>query len=323
MKIVRVTSLIRRALQAASQATIGQLENYVTARQGQPAFPPIFIIGPARSGTTLIYQTIAYSLHVSYLSNLMVAFPEAPSLTAKFTSYMNGCNAPRSFSSKYGKTSGWRSPAQGYQVWNRWFPKEGEGTGKIDWSEQQQARLAGTVASIERSYNAPFINKWPGFSVNILPLLNALPESLFIKVQRDPLQNIQSILKGRYELTGKPDVSISRVPKGYSEYADRDYIEQVCAYFLGVERQINQDSKIVGVEKVLTIKYEEFCLNPSARLRDIREWYSIMTGYELKMRNDYIPPTFIASQTQKVSTEELLALQACLQKLSSEFDFIR
>jgi hypothetical protein len=319
MRIVRGRFLLQRMLQLMARTTVGQVENYLIARQGQPKFPPIFIVGPARSGTTLIYQAVAYSLELSYLSNLAVAFPDAPSFVARFVAYINGCGTPKSFDSKYGKTSGWRSPAQGYQVWNRWFPKEGEGTGRIDWTDHQRRALAGTVALIEKSCSAPFINKWPGFSVNILPLVSALPESLFIRVQRDHLQNAQSILRGRYELAGKPDVSISRVPESYQEYANRDYIEQVCAYLLGVEEQLDRDSKTVGQERFLTIKYEDFCLDPLARIQDVRDWYRTVTGSTLETRNNDIPDTFTVSRSQKVSTEELLALTRCLQKLSVEF----
>jgi hypothetical protein len=320
MKMIRVKYLLQRMLQVIVRTTIGQVESYLVARQGQPHFPPIFVVGPARSGTTLIYQAVAYSLEVSYLSNLAVAFPDAPSSVARFAAYINGCSTPKSFDSKYGKTSGWRSPAQGYQVWNRWFPKEGEGTGRTDWTDHQRGALAGTVALIEKSCSAPFINKWPGFSVNILPLVSALPESLFIRVQRDPLQNVQSILRGRYELAGKPDVSISRVPERYQEYANRDYIEQVCAYLLGVEEQLDRDSKMVGQERFLTIKYEDFCLDPLARIKDIGEWYRTVTGLTLEIRNTDIPSTFTVSRSQKVSAEELLALTRCLQKLSLEFN---
>jgi len=292
------------------------LESRIIRRQGQPHRPPLFIVGPARSGTTLIYQSIAYSLDVCYLSNVMVAFPDCPALVAKLVSYINGCDAPRSFSSHYGKTEGWRSPAQGYQIWSRWFPKEGEGTQDKDWTEYEKNELAGMVTFIEKVYNAPFLNKWPGFSVNILKLIEALPGAMFIRVQRDPMQTAQSILKGRRELTGDPNISISRVPNNYSNYMGRSYIEQVCAYLRGVEIQLDQESRKIGEEKFLTVRYENFCVAPQEELKKIIDWYYQVAECKLKVLSLDLP-AFEISTAQKVTPVEADALQECLLSLNN------
>jgi len=241
----------------------------------------------------------------------MVAFPNCPALIAKLASYVDGCSAPRSFNSRYGKTEGWRSPAQGHQVWNRWFPKEGEGTQNKVWTDCEKRELAGMVTFIEKVYGLPFVNKWPGFSVNITKLIEFLPEAVFIRVQRDPLQTAQSILKGRRELVGNPNVSISRVPEGYENYVDRSYIEQVCAYLIGVEKQLDQESARIGEERFLSVRYEDFCLTPRKNLERIVDWYNQVGGYRFKMRNTDLP-TFDISNTQKVISEELDALRECL-----------
>lgn len=289
-------------------------------RQGQPEFAPLFIVGPARSGTTLIYQAIVYSFDVSYLSNLMVSSLGYPALMAKILSYVGGCEAPRAFDSQYGKTRGWRSPAQGHQIWSRWFPKEGERTKDMNWGDSERRSLVGTVSFIEESYNAPFVSKWPGFSVSVLALANAFPESLFIRVQRDPVQNAQSVLKGRRDLVGNPSISISRVPGVYQQYADSSYIEQVCAYVLGIEEQLNHDARSIGEERVLTIEYEGFCLDPRGELARISRWYDQLSGHRLQVRKHDVPQAFAVSTTQKVTPEEVDALTSCLTRLSSDFD---
>jgi len=319
----QVKSLLRRSLQDVTAATLGPLESYLVSRAGQPESPPIFIVGQARSGTTLIYQAIAYTFDVSFLSNFITGFPITPAIVAKLASYAHGCSPPKLFNSIYGQTKGWRSPAQGYQVWNRWFPRNGVGTRKISWTDKNRKSFAGTISFIEKSFDAPFISKWPGFSTNILSIVDAVPASLFIRVKRDYLQNAQSILKGRYDLTGNPNISISRVADSYNAYAHRPYTDQVIAYLFGIEQQLNRDSEIIGKNRVLTVKYEDFCLDSVARLKEIQEWYKVMTSCELRIRHDDIPASFALSQSQKTSSEEKLALKDCLEKMSSEFDVDR
>jgi hypothetical protein len=287
------------------------IESRIVSEHDAPIFAPIFIVGPARSGTTLIYQSIVYSLNVCYLSNLMVAFPNCPALVAKYTSYINDCKTQKIFSSHYGKIKGWCSPSQGHQVWSRWFPKEGEGTKSINWTDCEKKQLVGTISFIESVYNAPFINKWPGFSVNISKLIEAIPQAVFIRVKRDPLQTAQSILKGRRDLTGDPYTSISRVPKNYKYYASKSYIDQVCAYLQGVEAQIDQESSQIGEDKFLSIRYENFCLAPQKNLEKIIDWYREVGNYKLNIQHMDLP-IFEISNSQKVSNEELYALRECL-----------
>ena len=318
--LLLLKKFLARSIRFVPESALTILEKQITLHQGHTKFPPVFIVGPARSGTTLIYQTTVYYLKFSYVSNAMKLFPKVPAVAAKSLSYVNGCNPPNDFMSTYGKTNGWRSPAQGHEIWNRWYPREMINSNDTLLSEPQRESFKGTIAYIEKVYNAPFINKWPGFSVFVQELAAMFPDALFVRITRDYLQNAQSILKGRYELVGNPNVSISRVPKGYEQFKHRSYTEQVCAYLLGIESQLNQDMVELGNDRFFKIKYEDFCNEPVAMVENIRDWYKQKTGSEIEIRNTNIPNSFKISNTLKVKKEEVEALKTCLNSLATEFN---
>ncbi len=314
-KSVRFVHNVSRSL---LNIMLGPLERRINLQYDLPQKPPIFIIGPARSGTTLVYQSIVYSTQVSYFSNAIALIPEFPSISTSLLSKFNGCNPPKLFNSKYGKTRGWHSPSQGDQIWSRWFPKKsGEG---IVHTDNERKQMTGTVSCIEKKFKGPFVAKWPGFSIYISHIAKLFPNAVFIWVQRDSLQNVQSVLKGRYELTGDPHVSFSRVPESYIKYNNSNYIQQVCAYVLGVEEQINKDIQKIGRNKCFNIQYEDFCKDPKESLNKFIQWYYDKTGFLLKIRNDDLPNSFTVSNSQKLSSEKVDALAKTLSEMEKDFD---
>ena len=116
---------------------LSRLERRYVASCGSPPWVPVFIIGAARTGTTLVYQCVARALKVSYFSNWMVRFPTFPAIVAKLASYVCGCTPLGIFTSEHGKTAGWRSPSQTYQIWSRWFPRQGDRTEILRGSVQE------------------------------------------------------------------------------------------------------------------------------------------------------------------------------------------
>ena len=92
---------------------LGRLLERALSHQGaRPVWPPIFIVGPARSGTTLIYQGLTQAFRVSYFSNLAACFPMCPGVVGSTVARVGGCEPPPSFKSRYGKTRGWQAPSK-------------------------------------------------------------------------------------------------------------------------------------------------------------------------------------------------------------------
>ena len=85
----------------------------------KPTHPQLLIVGPPRSGSTLLYQTLARYADVSYLSNLSDLFPRSPIAATSLLQRRRKLGG-KNFSNYYGQTAGLRAPNDGFAVWNRW-----------------------------------------------------------------------------------------------------------------------------------------------------------------------------------------------------------
>ena len=86
-------------------------------------FPTVLIVGPPRSGTTLVYQTLAHYLPFTYFNNLSSLFPRSPITACRL---FKSLTHSRKFDpdSYYGNTAGLAAPNDGFHVWNRWLGQD-------------------------------------------------------------------------------------------------------------------------------------------------------------------------------------------------------
>ena len=68
-----------RRLLSVFNRVVSPLESWPRRHDRPLRYPPIFIVGPPRSGTTLVYQALIEYLDVGYLSNFHGWFWGAPS----------------------------------------------------------------------------------------------------------------------------------------------------------------------------------------------------------------------------------------------------
>jgi hypothetical protein len=168
---------------------------------------------------------------------------------------------------------------------------------------------------MERIFKVPFINKWPINSVRILPFAEAFPDCVFIRVKRDPVMIAQSILQGRREFWNDEGKWISAKPNNYEEIKTKTNIEQVCEQVYYIEKDIDRDSKIVGIEKFLDIEYKELCESPKNVVNKIKDFYTKRSnGYVLSDRHN--PPNKFDYQINiKVSYEEYKFMEKYINQI--------
>jgi len=279
-------------------------------------YPAIFIIGPPRSGTTLLYQLIVHHFHVAYFPNIAAMFPEAPVLATRigrklFQPYRSD------FKSTYGFVQGWMAPHEAGQIWNRWFPTE--------WKEGYNYTPAGyftgsvkhliyqTVVGIEALFDAPFVNKNVKHSVRIQVLREIFPNALFLQMKRNPLDVAVSILYARRERTKDIKEWWSVMPKNIEQLRQKDYLGQIVGQVFFLEKDIEEDIKATGKERLLVIHYEEFCNDPQSTLNGIKAFVEKSGGV---LRFKYpIPKAFNISQRRKdVSSDDVRKLKKLLDQ---------
>lgn len=237
---------------------------------------PVFVIGPARSGTTLLYQALVHELNAGAVRQRVALFPYTPVLASRLSSTLcrDGEGAGR-FSSSYGRESGCNGLVQGHEIWARWFPWESR---ECYLSDDEADRFRRTVVGLARFENSPFIIKWPGFVCYLDDLYRLFPGALFVFIDRQTEPLVRSIAQGRIRLRGNLDETISRSPSGGHLDGSEGGLEGILKYVGSVRNRIARFRFEVGEEQVLSVSYEGLCQAPGAVVDDVVVKYNKLTG---------------------------------------------
>lgn len=314
-------TVLKEKLKLSLEALFKKKEETLIRKDIGIGYPVIFIIGPPRTGSTLLYQLITRCFKVCYFSNFMMRFPFSPCYIAKFIAPFNACDPPNYFDSSYGEIDGWKAPSQGYKAWNRWFPDDQSYVGSGAISKEKLRELRNTIALLQIFFKAPFVNKWQGHSVRILPLVEAFPEVLFIRIKKEPELSAQSILHGRRLFLGDEKKWMSTRPREYNEIIHKEPIQQVCEQVFYIEKNIDLDIKHIGESKCMTVDYEELCASPPKVMDQINS-FIINQGINrpLEQRHN-IPSSFPCDHKISVSDSEYRKIENYLAKLRKQNQF--
>ena len=291
--------------------TIGKkIEPFPDKHQVELNHAPIFIVSNARSGSTLLYQVITRHFNVCYFSNFICSLHESPICAAMIARLFNGCNPPNLFSNRYGKTTGWNSPNQGENIWKRWFNDLYDYKYvNIPITKEQIRSARNTIFMIQKFFNAPFVAKWQPLSLRISEIVSILPSALFIYLKRKPEFIAQSILCSRRDLWGDEKRWFSTKPRNYEAIKDKSALEQIYAQITNIEKNIENDINMIGINRCLAVTYEELCKSPKRVMTMIKSLYEInQTSDFLIIRNE-IPSSFPNCNTVKLDKEEFQTVQ--------------
>jgi len=265
----------RSAVEAARAGTMTALqpvERTLLRRAGEPSHPPCFVIGPPRSGTTLLYELLVTRFRFAYVSNLahrLYRVPVAASwLGRTWTMRWRG-----RFESRYGHIEGMGAPNEGGRLWSRWMP------GMDPMGPDQVARLPAsdiraTVAGLEKCFGGPFLNKNVVFSVRMRLLDAIFPGCLFVEVTRDVRANIRSILRAERSEGGPRDATgwWSVKPREWHEHRNLSPAWRATAQVRYVHADIAEDAAALGTDRVLGVSYEEMCRRPRKTIDRVGEF---------------------------------------------------
>jgi len=236
---------------------------------------PVFIIGPPRSGTTLIYQLILGKFSFSYINRLMNLFYYAPFNTAKLSRYISKFfSSDLNAQNNYGTLPGVFSPDEGGKIWLNLIPGR-DNTGYIPpmyCSENQINELRKLIIETQEIFERPFINKRPSNSLRVAALQEAFPNALFIIVVRDQLYNAQSLYLARQNRTVDKNGWWGSKPKEYPVISTYDSVRQSVNQVYCILKQIDTDIQYFN-NRYLLLKYEDICENPNIALDSITSFF--------------------------------------------------
>ncbi|QUE30984.1 sulfotransferase [Francisella philomiragia] len=236
--------------------------------------PLIFIIGPLRSGSTLMTQWLA-NLGLAYPTNLMSRFYEAPIIASKIQLLLTDpiynyrdeildFNSNIDFNSENGKTKGALAPNEFWYFWRRFLP-----FGDIDYLPTAELFkkvdvdiLKAELSGIIDVFQKPFALKAMILNYNLDFLDRLFDRAIFIYTKRDPLTNIESALKARKKQLGSIDEWYSfKIPE-YDMLKNLDPYRQVAGQIYCINKKIEEQLECISENKKVIVNYEDFCVNP-------------------------------------------------------------
>jgi LPS sulfotransferase NodH len=255
--------------------------------------PLIYVVGPPRSGTTLLSQLIARCLPVGYINNLIARFWLRPSvgiyLSKSFFTEESRSEIP--LHSAHGTTNGIFSPHEFGYFWRQWLRLDEASTHHLPAEHLMRLDKQGLKDAIEKEILAPFHgpvalkNVICGFQASFLTELH--PCSLFIYVERDLYSTAASILKVRKERFGNYNVWWSLKPSTYPFPEGMDAAEQVVHQVLDCKKEFKTALNRPGVRTIFTT-YDTLISKPLNVLSEISKAVTDL-GWPIKVLEENLP----------------------------------
>lgn len=258
-------------------------------------WPPIFILGVPRSGTTLLSQIMINSFEFAYFPNIANRFYMAPISATKICIKFNS-GYHSEYISNFGVEKGWMALSEGGNIWNRWYPyekREGFNYTPAGYlSTFEKKTIYQLIARQTYLFQVPFMTKNVKMSVRLRSLHEIFPDALFIHIKRDPVNVALSILAIKRKLNM---VWFSAMPKEIEQIKQLPDLDKVCYQVRFLEKNIEEDIQIFNPDQYLIVKYEKLCSFPSMELHKI-ELFLQQHGCKLKKRDFKIPLSFELSR---------------------------
>lgn len=264
----------------------------------EPAYPLIFVMGPHRSGSTLLMQWLANLGTIAYPTNLMSRFYRTPIVASKiqllltdelynYRNEIRDFNSTIDFNSENGKTKGALGPNEFWYFWRRFLPFS-----ELDYLPTDEllekvdiTTFKAECAGITDVFQKPFALKGMILNYNIDFLDKIFEKAIFIYTKRDPLTNIESALKAREKQLGSINEWYSfKIPE-YEELKNLEPYEQVAGQIYYINKAVEAGLKNVAENKKIIIDYEAFCENPEIFYIELKEKLKIQ-GYRID--NEYL-----------------------------------
>lgn len=282
------------------------LEKYLSQKYGDEGikkYPPVFIIGAPRCGSTILYKVLTERYLFSFLSNFTARFYLMPAIATWFAKTF-GITAPMgNYDFNYGKVNGLGSPHECGEFWYRWFPRGLHVYVAPNITEKLVLKqLRCEIGAVSFITKAPMIFKNLYNSMRIAPIFEAIPEASFIVCRRNYEDNALSILKGRRNLLNDENSWMGTPPKEIDRLIKLSNAKQVAGQVYYVYQQIDEDKTRIGRHRFLEVRYEDFCSDVHGTLINIQHFLS-QRGCLLEQQYD-VPRQFNAMSVDGIDSKD-------------------
>lgn len=293
-----------------------------------PQKPVVLVIGPPRSGTTLMTQWLADTGLFAVPTNLLSRFYGAPYIGGLIQqllfddrfNYKNelryGTTDATAYRSDLGKTQGPLEPSEFWYFWRRFFPlPEARPLTEEEMNEVDPVGFRQGLASIEAVFGKPIAMKGILLQYNLAILDAALPKVLFLQMRRSTLPNAYSIYRARERYFGDSSKWFSVRPPGCEEFENASAATQVVAQVALTRSSIASQLSSIAPERQITVDYERFCDDPKTTFQELADRFQ-RQGCDLA--ESYSGPAHFDNQNddRRMSPDLREELNAALQALA-------
>ncbi len=277
-------------------------------------FPILFVMGPLRSGTTMLMQWLADinnwsndpSCGVAYPTNLLSRFYEAPIMGSKIqrvltdarfnfrNEIMDFSNHEMDYVSQNGKTKGALSPNEFWYFWRKYLPFDENDFCTDETLEAfgGKMRFCQELNGLANSFEKPLALKGMICDYNIPFLASLFPKAIFLCTRRQPDTNMEAVLEARKRQLGSEKKWYSfKIPE-YDILKNLDPVLQAAGQIYYINHNIEKGLEQLSDERKMYISYEGFCISPEMYYFKLREKV-LAQGYALPKqyggRSGFIP----------------------------------
>lgn len=304
-----------RLMNFASFAMLAPVERVFERVWGDDTPSICFIVGPPRSGTTLLYEMVVTQYRCGYLSNFAKRMYRTP-VVASFMVRKAIRDRSGAFDSKWGELDGNAAPSEAGRIWRFWMPYAAPY--HMDDEGVPSDRIRRKMAAIGHILGRPVIVKNPILQADIPQLLRLFPEAIFLHIDRDFADNARSLMRLREVREGEDDTGwVSLRPSGWERFAEADAMTQSCAQVVLSHKDIETElSEQRRVQRVLRVAYEDLCAAPEKTLLKI-ERFARKNGVVLTRKDGAEPPKPLTPRHQPLDDTQS-QIEACLRSLSAD-----
>jgi hypothetical protein len=229
---------------------------------------PILILGPPRSGTTLLYQLLVARFEVAYLTNIHDLFFGVPSLIERCV--QSGTRqSGTDYCSQFGVTRGAMGPSECGEFWYRFFPRDPQVVELGGVTPSRMTAMRSVIAQFGRAARRPIVFKNVVNCVRLGPIAEAIPEALFIRIDRDVAENAISLLKCRQRRCGSIDHWWSVRPPKYENIQSRPPAEQVVEQIWRTQEAADRNLANIPESRILRLTYASLCQAPRKTMDEV------------------------------------------------------
>lgn len=235
-----------------------------------PADPIVLVVGPPRSGTTLLMQRLARHTDAQVADNIVARFWGAPDVGIHVSRSLRAqlADAAIGLSSTYGVTHEPFGPHEFGYFWTRFFDF-GDGhaldagrLAQVDWPALDHALRAMQHAAGPHTLALKAVP----LSCVAAAVGERLPRAVFVRTRRDRRALVRSILTARRARYGTEARWWSLRPQGTLALQARPPLEQVVGQVLAIERDLDEQLARLDPARHIEVDYRETCAAPDDAL---------------------------------------------------------